>query len=112
MSADIRQDNANNTGDQYLRFIYDIYMKHRDAFECSTNIDRVMLNTDKSHVETYDEFLSRYIMHIAHETNIASRVAIRSHSPLLTMKHVHQPIDYQLTVQTLDKTLNDIVERI
>jgi hypothetical protein len=53
----------------------------------------------------------QYVMHIGNETNTVSRIAVKSHSPLLPFKHPHH-LQYQSTAQTFDKTLNDIVERI
>jgi hypothetical protein len=54
----------------------------------------------------------QYVMHIGNETNTVSRIAVKSHSPLLPFKHSHHLHEYQSTAQTFDKTLNDIVERI
>jgi hypothetical protein len=112
--------------EKYWRSIYEIYTKHRDAFDnrlperssprlSSSSIDQPSLSNHVHHctpAETFDEFLSQYVMHIAHETNVVSRIAVKSHSPLLSVKHPHHSHDYQSSVQTFDKTLNEIVERI
>lgn len=61
---------------------------------------------------TFEEFMRQYVMHIGNETNVVSRIAVKSHSPLLPVKHPHQSHEYQISAQSFDKTLNDIVERI
>ncbi|CAF1256927.1 unnamed protein product [Rotaria sordida] len=113
-------------------FVYDIYTKHRDAFEIHSNQklsprlsssstssnDQHFTSSFNNHtnnltqVETFEEFMSQYVMHINNESNIVSRIAVKSHSPLLAVKHPHHSHEYQSTAQTFDKTLNDIVERI
>ena len=104
--------------EKYWRFIYEIYNKHRDAFESRPSFEQTSNSLFSNHlsqliqIETFEEFLEQYVMHIAHETNVVSRMAVKSHSPLLNVKHPHPTDDYQSTVQTFDKTLNDIVERI
>ncbi len=110
--------------EKYWHFVYDIYTKHRNAFELHSN-ERTSSSSSSSSVDyhstslfnnhinnslqadTFEEFMRQYVMHIGHETNTVSRIAIKSHSPLLAVKHLHQS-----TAQTFDKTLNDIVERI
>ncbi|CAF1445758.1 unnamed protein product [Adineta steineri] len=62
--------------------------------------------------QTFEEFMRQYVMHIGNETNVVSRIAVKSHSPLLPVKHPHQSQEYQIGAQTFDKTLNDIIERI
>jgi hypothetical protein len=62
--------------------------------------------------QTYEEFMCQYVMQIGNETNVVSRIAVKSHSPLLAVKHPHHSHEYQTCAQTFDKTLNDIVERI
>jgi hypothetical protein len=148
------------------RFVYDIYTKHRDAFELrlssiptyalpSTTYERTMtpvtprlssisttpsLSHEQRHstsspmpspgthlsnhlnnstsstsayqIQTFEEFMRQYVMHIGPETNVVSRIAVKSHSPLLAVKHPHHSHEYQNCAQTFDKTLNDIVERI
>lgn len=96
--------------DACWRSIYDIYSKHRDAFE-----NRVHERTNASFVDpvdTFDEFLSHYVMRIGHETNVVSRIAVKSHSPLLAVKHPHHSHEHQSNAHSFDKTLNEIVERI
>jgi hypothetical protein len=56
--------------------------------------------------------MSQYVMQIASETNTISRIAVKSHSPLLPIKNPHHLREYQSTAQGFDKILNDIVERI
>jgi hypothetical protein len=63
-------------------------------------------------VQTFEEFMRQYVMHIGNDTNVVSRIAVKSHSPLLAVKHSHHSHEYQICAQTFDKTLNDIVERI
>jgi hypothetical protein len=95
------------------QFVYDIYTKHRYAFEIHSN-ERISLDNHKNNfiqAETFEEFMYQYVMHIGNETNTVSRIAVKSHSPLLPFKHPHH-LQYQSTAQTFDKTLNDIVERI
>ena len=97
-------------------------MKHRYTFEqrsltsSSSPSDQRSLNNHNDHhwnqAETFDEFMSQYVMHIGNETNTISRIAVKSHSPLLPLKNPHHLREYQSTAQTFDKTLNDIVERI
>lgn len=147
------------------RFVYDVYTKHRDAFEMRTQppsspmsslSDRPTSMTPRlssismtptfhheprysastpatpapishfhNHIsqvnhasqtmqqtQTFEEFMRQYVMHIGNETNIVSRIAVKSHSPLLAVKHPHPSRDYQICAQSFDKTLNDIVERI
>lgn len=116
------------------QFVYDLYTKHRDVFEVhslervasllrlsSNSIDHHQSSTTvNNHIgscappaaETFDEFMRQYVMHISHEINTISRIAVKSHSPLLAVKHPHQPHEHQSTAQTFDKTLNEIVERI
>ena len=112
--------------EKYWHFVYDIYTKHRDAFEIhslkrtssssaddqSTNIFNNHINNDFSQAETFEEFIRQYVMHIGNETNTVSRIAVKSHSPLLTVKHLNHSHEHQSTAQTFDKTLNDIIERI
>ena len=110
-------------------FVYDIYTKHRDAFEIRSNerttlylssssIDQYSSNFYNNHInnflqaETFEEFMCQYVMHIGNESNVVSRIAIKSHSPLLAFKHPHHSHEHQSTAQTFDKTLNDIVDRI
>ena len=98
--------NKQNENDKYWRSIYEIYTKHREIFDESTN-------EHSREIENFQDFLLQYVMNIEHETNIVSRLAVKSHSPLLAVKHSHsKPNDYQSTVQTFDQTLNEIVERI
>jgi hypothetical protein len=68
--------------------------------------------TQQYQIQTFEEFMRQYVMHIGNETNVVSRIAIKSHSPLLAVKHPHHSHEYQICAQTFDKTLNDIVERI
>lgn len=68
--------------------------------------------SSSSHCQTFEDFMRQYVMHIGPETNVVSRIAIKSHSPLLAVKHPHHSHEYQVCAQTFDKTLNDIVERI
>jgi hypothetical protein len=68
--------------------------------------------TQQYQAQTFEEFMCQYVMHIGNETNVVSRIAIKSHSPLLAVKHPHHSHEYQISAQTFDKTLNDIVERI
>lgn len=150
--------------DKCWRFVYDIYSRHRDAFEIRTtsfsavstsherlpttttvrlssistspssshgpryssstpvtpasishfhnHIGNSLHSTEPYQIQTFEEFMRQYVMYIGNETNIVSRIAIKSHSPLLSVKHPHHSHEYQLTAQTFDKTLNDIVERI
>lgn len=152
--------------DKCWRFVYDIYTKHRDAFEIrtlptspmlslhersssmtprlssismppslhydqrqSTSISTPVTPATISHfhnhisshstnssqpyqAQTFEEFMRQYVMHIGNETNVVSRIAVKSHSPLLAVKHPHQSQESQICAQTFDKTLNDIVERI
>jgi hypothetical protein len=105
--------------EKYWRFVYDIYTKHRDAFETrSSSNDQYSTNSSNNHVnnflqaETFEEFMYQYVMHISNETNVVSRIAVKSQSPLLPFKHPHHSYEHQSTAQTFDKTLNDIVERI
>ena len=104
-----------NELDQYWHLIYDIYVKHRDAFESRTFLNNHFNHRSadsSSSGESFDEFLSEYVMHISHESNVVSRLAVRSHSPLLAVKHPHPSPDHHYTAQSFDKILNDIVERI
>jgi hypothetical protein len=100
------------------RFIYDIYTKHRYTFEQRLSSDQrsiTSLNNYLNHLtqaETFEEFMLQYVMHIGNETNTISRIAIKTHSPLLPLKNPHHVREYQSTAQNFDKTLNDIVERI
>ena len=100
------------------QFIYDIYTKHRYTFEQRPSSDQRSigsLNNYLNHLtqaETFEEFMSQYVMHIGNETNTISRIAIKTHSPLLPLKNPHHVREYQSTAQSFDKTLNDIVERI
>lgn len=96
------------------QFVYDIYTKHRHAFETHSNEQYLNnhLNNSFLQAETFEEFMSQYVMNIGHETNTVSRIAVKSHSPLLPLKNPHHSHEYQTTAQTFDKTLNDIVERI
>ena len=113
------------------QFVYDLYNKHRDAFEAhsldkaisslqlsSNSIDHQSTNTLNNHTspfspaETFEEFMHQYVMRISHEINTVSRIAVKSHSPLLALKHPHHSQEYQSTAQTFDKTLSEIVERI
>lgn len=147
--------------DKCWRFVYDIYSRHRDAFEIrSTSFSAVsssnerlptvrlssistspssshgpryssstpvtpasishfhnhignsINSTEPRQIQTFEEFMRQYVMYIGNETNVVSRMAVKSHSPLLAVKHPHHSHEYQLTAQTFDKTLNDIVERI
>lgn len=152
--------------DKCWRFVYDIYTKHRDAFEIRTNMStspaismlhekftgspmtprlssisstpssihehRLSASTPvtpalphmhnhlsnsnnttiTAQAQTFEEFMRQYVMHIAPETNVVSRIAVKSHSPLLAVKHPHHSNEYQVCAQSFDKTLNDIVERI
>jgi myosin-crossreactive antigen len=93
-------------------FVYDIYAKHRHAFENPSNDKLDLYNNHILQSETYEDFMRQYVMHIENETNVVSRIAVKSHSPLLAFKHPHHSNEYQSTAQTFDKTLNDIVERI
>ena len=98
------------------RSIYDTYSKHRDAFESRaherTNASLGNHVDPYAPVDTFDEFLSHYVMRIGHETNVVSRIAVKSHSPLLAVKHPHHSYEHQSNAHSFDKTLNDIVERI
>ncbi|CAF1209154.1 unnamed protein product [Adineta steineri] len=113
------------------QFVYDTYTKHREAFEIhsnerlssplrlsSTSDDYQSTNLFNNHInnfsqaETFEEFMRQYVMRISNETNTVSRIAIKTHSPLLAVKHPHHSQEYQSSAQTFDKTLNDIVERI
>jgi hypothetical protein len=100
------------------QFIYDIYTKHRYTFEQRSSSDQRSINSLNNYfnhltqAETFEEFMSQYVMHIANETNTISRIAVKSHSPLLPLKNPHHLREYQTTAQSFDKTLNDIVERI
>ena len=159
--------------DKCWRFVYDIYTKHRDAFESrssypplnSTSTSPVVptertatihtpLMTPRlssisstpssihearpsfpspmaspmipmhnhlsnsislgpsTHCQTFEDFMRQYVMYIGHETNVVSRIAVKSHSPLLAVKHPHHSHENQTCAQTFDKTLNDIVDRI
>ena len=96
-------------------FVYDIYTKHRDAFENRVNDKLEVFNNhinNSYQSETFEEFMHQYVMHVGNETNVVSRIAVKSHSPLLAVKNPHHSNEYQSTAQTFDKTLNDIVERI
>lgn len=98
-------------------FVYDIYTKHRYTFEQRSSMDpRSITNNNHfdqyNQAETFEEFMSQYVMHIGNEANTISRIAVKSHSPLLPLKNPHHLREYQSTAQTFDKTLNDIVERI
>lgn len=103
---------------QYWHSIYEIYVKHRDAFESRTFLNNHFNHhsnespSSTSTGETFDDFLSEYVMHISHESNVVSRLAVKSHSPLLAVKHAHPSSDHHYTAQSFDKILNDIVERI
>ncbi|CAF1556891.1 unnamed protein product, partial [Adineta ricciae] len=145
------------------RFVYDIYTKHRDAFELRTipsspipssnerstsmtpRLSSISMtptfhhqhrysasmpvtpatishfhnhttpsnhSTEQYQPQTFEDFMRQYVMHIGNETNVVSRIAVKSHSPLLAVKHPHPSNEYQNCAQTFDKTLNDIVERI
>ncbi|UJR26607.1 hypothetical protein I4U23_007926 [Adineta vaga] len=145
------------------RFVYDIYTKHRDAFEmhtipsspipssnerstsmtprlssismtptfhhqqrysASTPVTPATISHFHNHIthtnhsneqyqaQTFEDFMQQYVMLIGNESNVVSRIAIKSHSPLLAVKHPHPSHEYQSCAQTFDKTLNDIVERI
>jgi hypothetical protein len=151
--------------DKCWRFVYDIYTKHRDAFEqrsqsittMSLSSERLLITTPRlstissatmpssspeqrhsastpvtpastthfhNHIgnsnnssqqyqiQTFEEFMRQYVMHMGNESNVVSRIAVKSHSPLLAVKHPHHSQEYQVTAQSFDKTLNDIVERI
>ncbi|CAF3608135.1 unnamed protein product, partial [Rotaria sp. Silwood2] len=115
--------------DNCWHFVYDIYTKHRDAFEIHSNArmsprpslsasDQYSTSSFNNHTnnfipaETFEEFMHQYVMHISNETNLVSRIAVKSHSPLLAFKHPHHSHEYQSNAQSFDKTLNDIVERI
>lgn len=150
--------------DKCWRFVYDIYTKHRDAFEIRTQTTVSLLSTSNdrlptsaprlssistppssiheqrysastpvtpastshfhNHIgnstslaqtyqpQTFEDFMRAYVMHIGNESNVVSRIAVKSHSPLLAVKHSHHSQEYQICAQTFDKTLNDIVERI
>jgi len=150
--------------DKCWRFVYDIYTKHRDAFETRTSpisaishslnerstsitprLSSISMTPSSYHeqrysastpvtpattshfhnhvsnsnsltqpyyAQTFEEFMRQYVMHIGNETNVVSRIAVKSHSPLLPVRHPHQSQEYQICAQTFDKTLNDIVERI
>jgi len=149
--------------DKCWRFVYDIFTKHRDAFEIrsssiatmSSSSERLPITpprlstisatpsssqehrysastpvtpattthfhnhignsnnlTQQYQIQTFEEFMRQYVMHIGNETNVVSRIAVKSHSPLLAVKHSHHSHEYQICAQTFDKTLNDIVERI
>ena len=63
-------------------------------------------------VETFEEFMRQYVMHISDVTNVVSRIAVKSHSPLLPVKHSYHSNEYQICAQSFDITLNHIVERI
>ena len=67
---------------------------------------------DLNFCETFEEFMRQYVMHIGDETNVVSRIAVKSHSPLLAVKHQHHSHEYRSCAQTFDTTLNDIIERI
>ncbi|CAF0766814.1 unnamed protein product [Adineta ricciae] len=113
------------------RFVYDVYIKHRDAFEIhsntkgssslnvsSTSIDCQSTSLLNNHThassspETFEDFMRQYVINISHEINTVSRLAVKSHSPLLAVRHPHHSHEHQSTAQTFDKTLNEIVERI
>jgi hypothetical protein len=96
------------------RFVYDIYTKHRHAFEIHSSNDQQSNHHLKNFLqaETFEEFMCQYVMKIGNESNTVSRIAVKSHSPLLPLKHPHPSPEYQSNAQTFDKTLNDIVERI
>ena len=163
---------GNNTAtaeeiDKCWRFVYDIYTKHRDAFEmrsaytspysspspnerssmtpmtprfssisstpssihdqrhstssplsspAAAHVHNHLSNSNSLspayQTQSFEEFMRQYVMHIGHESNVVSRIAVKSHSPLLAVKHPHHSHEYQISAQTFDKTLNDIVERI
>ncbi|CAM4755224.1 unnamed protein product [Rotaria magnacalcarata] len=110
-------------------FVYDVYTKHRDAFEAhsnermsprssSSNSERYSTISVNNHTnnflstETFEEFMRQYVMHISNDTNVVSRIAVKSHSPLLAFKNPRHSHEYESTTQSFDKVLNDIVERI
>lgn len=153
--------------DKCWRFVYDIYTKHRDAFEtrsaytstysspspnerssmtpmtprlssisstpssihdqrhstssplsspATAHVRNHLINsnslTPAYQTQTFEEFMRQYVMHIGYESNVVSRIAVKSHSPLLAVKHPRHSHEYQICAQSFDKTLNDIVERI
>ena len=115
--------------DKCWDFIYNIYLKHRDAFEIHSNeqpSSRPSVSSSDQHStssvnnhfndliqpETYEEFMCQYVMHIVDDMNTVSRIAVKAHSPLLAFKNPHHLYEYQAAAQTFDQTLNDIVERI
>ncbi|CAF3546186.1 unnamed protein product [Rotaria sp. Silwood1] len=80
---------------------------------CHNHINNLNSLTQQQYqIQTFEEFMRQYVMHIGNETNVVSRIAVKSHSPLLAVKHPHHSHEYQICAQTFDKTLNDIVERI
>lgn len=79
---------------------------------CHNHINNLNSLTSPYQIQTFEEFMRQYVMHIGNETNVVSRIAVKSHSPLLAVKHPHHSHEYQIYAQSFDKTLNDIVERI
>ncbi|CAF3286400.1 unnamed protein product [Rotaria socialis] len=82
------------------------------ASHCHNHINKLNNQTPPYQIQTFEEFMRQYVMHIGNEANVVSRIAVISHSPLLAVKHPHHSHEYQICAQTFDKTLNDIVERI
>ncbi|CAF1085696.1 unnamed protein product, partial [Didymodactylos carnosus] len=149
-----------NTNDieKYWRFVYDIYTKHRDAFESYRSTTPAILNNNynlipntppqssssstssatssgqrhihsnsisvsnniynnsslstsqSGSVQTFQDFMKQYVIHIGTDTNIVSRIAVKTHSPLLAVKNPHP--EHATYAQSFDRILNEIVERI
>lgn len=97
--------NENDHG-KYLKSIYEIYVKHPDAFDQN-------FVKNPTEIENEKNFFQRFVLQIDEESNVVSRLAVRSHSPLLTVKKQHADRhDVQISAQTFDKALTEIVERI